>query len=139
MQNLGRLHHLVKLGVSYMSITGKNYWLVMASTIAIASAILTATAKADPNPYVQSDLRSNEANPAITKKSTIVKPQQKIQSVNGKKLPQNSKEPYFGEGPKFVKSGKPAGIDRKVLPQSGAKSLPSAVDVEKKIRSFNNN
>jgi hypothetical protein len=124
-----------------MSINSKNYQLVMGATLAIVSTILAATVKADPNPYLQSDSSSTEANTTTTKKNSIVKPQQKIQSVNGKNRLQESKEGvYFGEGPRlFVKSGKPAEIDRKVLPQSGSKSLPSAVDVEKKVKSFTSN
>jgi hypothetical protein len=124
-----------------MSLPSKNSKLSMFAAIAVSSMLLGAVSRADANPYMQGDNRIAEGDTTTTiKKTTTVKPA----AVNGKMkkggaMQQSGKDIYVKEGPIFVKSGMPADINKKVLPQSGAKSLPSAVDVEKKIKSSTDN
>ncbi len=135
-----------------MSIPSKNSNLAMFAAIAVSTILLSAVIKADANPYMQGDTIIAEKDTSSTvKKTTTVKPaavnaKKKIQSVEGTQqgkptgIDRGSKETFPREAPPtFVKSGKPADLDRKVLPQSGAKSQPSAVDVEKKIKSSTDN
>ena len=128
-----------------MSLPSKNCSLAMFATIAVSTMMLSAVAQADPNPYLQGDLRVAEASPSAApstkiKKSTMTKPQvngkKKIQSVPGG-MQQTGKEAFVKEGPIFVKDGgKLPGVNQKIQTMpAGAKSLPSAVDVEKQIRS----
>jgi hypothetical protein len=124
-----------------MSLPSKNCSLAMFATIAVSTMLLSAVARADANPYLQGDLRIAEANTTTKmKKTTTVKPaavdsKKKIQSVPGGAVRQNGKEAFVKEGPIFVKSGKPADINQKLQTAPGAKSIPSAVDVEKKVKS----
>jgi hypothetical protein len=124
-----------------MSLPSKNTNLAMFAAIAVSSMLIGAVSKADANPYLQGDTRIAEGNTTTKiKKTTTVKPA----VVNGKMkkggaMQQTGKEAFVKEGPIFVKSGMPADINKKVLPQSGAKSLPSAVDVEKKVKSITDN
>ena len=133
-----------------MSLPSKNYNLAMFATIAISTMLLSLVAGADANPYLQGDFKIAEANTSSKiKNSTTVKPgakttvngKKKIKSVPGGAMQQVGKEPYVKEGPIFVKSGKPADLNQKLKTQPGAgvKSLPSAVDVEKKIKSSSDN
>ncbi len=122
-----------------MSLPSKNSNLAMFAAIAVATTLLSAVVKADANPYFQGDSRIAQGDTSTkVKKTTTVKPaaanaKKKIQSVGGGA--RQAGEAFVKEGPIFVKSGMPAGNNPKVLPQSGAKNLPSAVDVQKKIES----
>ncbi len=123
-----------------MSLPSKNCNLAMFATIAVSTMLLSAVVRADANPYLRGDLRIAEANTTPKmKKTTTVKPavdsKKKIQSVPGGAMQQTGKEPFVKEGPIFVKSGKPADINQKLQTAPGAKSIPSAVDVEKKVKS----
>jgi hypothetical protein len=131
-----------------MSGTIKNYGLAMVSTLAITSVMLAAVVRADPNPYVQDEMRiaEGDASTNVKKTTTTVKDKKKIQSVEGVQqvkptgIDRSSKPMFPREAPPaFVKSGKPAEIDRKIQTQSGVKSLPSAVDVQRKIKSSTDN
>jgi hypothetical protein len=125
----------------------KNYWLAMVSTLAITSMMLSAVVRADPNPYVQGEMRIAEGDiNTSVKKTTTVKAKKKIRSVEDLQqvkptgIDRGSKETFPREAPPvFVKSGKPADLNQKIQTQSGAKSLPSAVDVERKIKSSTDN
>lgn len=126
-----------------MRINIKNHQLALLSTIAIANVMFAAIVRADPNPYLLGDTRTESPN--TIKKNTKVKPQQKIQSVNVKKTPLNSKEPWFGEGPVFRESSPftKSYYDRKMQSLPGAKSAPkstsSAVEVDRQIRTAKDN
>jgi hypothetical protein len=129
-----------------MSLPSKNSNLAMFAAIAVSTMLLSAVTKADANPYMQGDMRIAEGDASTgVKKTTTVKPnavnvKKKIQSAPGSMVNQDGDAKFkLTEGPIFVKSGKPADINKKVLPQSGAKSQPSAVDVQKKIESSTNN
>ncbi len=127
-----------------MSLPSKNSNLAMFAAIAVSTMLVGAVTRADANPYMQGDTRIAEKDPSTdVKKTTTVKPaavnaKKKIQSVGGGDM-KRTKDPHVEQGPIFVKSGKPAGLDQKTLPQSGGKDLPSAVDVEKKIKSSTGN
>ena len=104
----------------------------------------SAVARADANPYIQDNPTIAQGNTTPTvKKTTTVKPgaavnvKKKIKTVPGSSV---GKEAFVKEGgPIFVKSGKPADLNQKLQTAPGAKSLPSAVDVEKKIKSSTDN
>jgi hypothetical protein len=129
-----------------MSLPSKNSNLAMFAAIAVSTMLLSAVSRADANPYMQGDMRIAEKNTStsVKKKVKTVKPT----SVNGKKkintvsggATRKAGEAFVKEGgPIFVKSGKPADMNQKLQTQPGAKSLPSAVDVEKKIKSSTDN
>jgi hypothetical protein len=129
-----------------MSLPSKNSNLAMFAAIAVSTMLLSAVTKADANPYMQGDLRIAEKDTSSTvKKTTTVKPaavnaKKKIKAVPGGAMGQSGKEAFVKEGgPIFVKSGKPGDMNQKLQTQPGAKSLPSAVDVEKKIKSSTDN
>jgi hypothetical protein len=129
-----------------MSIPSKNSNLAMFAAIAVSTMLLSAVTKADANPYMQGDLRIAEGDTSTgVKKTTIVKPnavnvKKKIKTVPGSVNGQDAAAGFkLTEGPIFVKSGTKPDVNKKVLPQSGAKSLPSAVDIEKKIKSSTDN
>jgi hypothetical protein len=128
-----------------MSLPSKNSKLSMFAAIAVSTMLLSAVTKADANPYLEGDSRIAQGDTTTQiKKTTTVKPaatvngKKKIQSVPGAE--QGKKDPHVEQGgPIFVKSGSDINVNKKVLPQSGAKSIPSAVDVEKKIKPSTNN
>jgi hypothetical protein len=129
-----------------MSLPGKNSNLAMFAAIAVSTMLLSAVNKADANPYMQGDTRIAEGDTSTgVKKTTTVKPnavkvKKKMQSVPGSIQNQDANSGFkLTEGPIFVKSGTKPDLNKKVLPQSGAKSLPSAVDVEQKIKSSTDN
>jgi hypothetical protein len=121
-----------------MSLPSKNSNLAMFAAIAVSTMLVGAVTRADANPYMQGDTRIAEGDTSTSvKKSATVNGKKKIQSVTDTNVKKGAGAIHVKEdtGNIFVKSSKPADINKKVLPQSGAKSLPSAVDVQKKIES----
>ncbi len=122
-----------------MSLPSKNSNLAMFAAIAVSTMLLTAVNRADANPYMQGDTRIAEGDASTTvKKTTIVKPaavkgKKKIQSVGGAR--QTGGAFVAENGPSFVKSGSKPDLKQKIQIQPGETSIPSAVDVEKKIKS----
>jgi hypothetical protein len=120
-----------------MSLPSKNSKLSMFAAIAVSTMLLSAVTKADANPYLEGDTTIAQGNTTTQmKKTPTVNTKKKIQSVNDSQIKKGAGAIHVKDDPGniFVKSGS-ADVNKKILPQSGAKSLPSAVDVQKKIES----